>query len=213
MIASLLVGPLMDNEGKKAGLVLGLALAAIALLALPKSRSFGMIATLLFVLGLGGGIIVTGANALASSVNEAHRGTTLNLVNLFFGLGGLATPFLSANLLCEEFGSAVLPHGRSNSRDLGNSHRDADAGANRGAKLRIFGGWFRARETCTVPSGIFSVPVCGLRSGGLELARAASDRQRSSGIARPQHSLTGLRVGIAGGAFCCVARCSSACLN
>lgn len=101
MIASLLVGPLMDDEGKKVGLVLGLSLAAIALLALPKSRNFGTIATLLFVLGLGGGIIVTGANALASSVNEAHRGATLNLVNLFFGLGGLATPFIAANLLAK----------------------------------------------------------------------------------------------------------------
>lgn len=101
MLASLLVGPLMDNEGKKVGLVLGLALAAIALLSLPKSRGYGMITALLFVLGLGGGIIVTGANALASSVNETHRGTTLNLVNLFFGLGGLATPFISANFLAK----------------------------------------------------------------------------------------------------------------
>jgi fucose permease len=99
MIASLLVGPFMDNEGKKIGLVLGLALVTIALLALPKSGSFASIATLLFVLGLGGGIIVTGANALASSVNENYRATTLNLVNLFFGLGGMATPFISANLL------------------------------------------------------------------------------------------------------------------
>jgi fucose permease len=101
MLASLLVGPLMDNEGKKLGLVLGLALAAIALLTLPKSRGYAMITALLFVLGLGGGIIVTGANALASSVNEAHRGTTLNLVNLFFGLGGFATPFISANFLAK----------------------------------------------------------------------------------------------------------------
>ena len=101
MVASLLVGPLMDNEGKKVGLVLGLALAALALLTLPKSRGYGMITTLLFVLGLGGGIIVTGANALASSVNETHRGTTLNLVNLFFGLGALATPFISANFLAK----------------------------------------------------------------------------------------------------------------
>lgn len=51
------------------------------------------------MLGVGGGIIVTGANSLASSVSEAHRATTLNLVNLFFGLGGLATPFISANFL------------------------------------------------------------------------------------------------------------------
>jgi fucose permease len=99
MIASLGVGPLMDNQGKKTGLVLGLALVSIALFVLPKSRGFGNITVLFFVLGLGGGIIVTGANALASDVSAAHRATTLNLVNLFFGLGGLATPFLSANLL------------------------------------------------------------------------------------------------------------------
>jgi fucose permease len=52
----------------------------------------------LFLLGVGGGIVVTGANALVSGVSEAHRGTALNLVNLFFGLGGLTTPFISANL-------------------------------------------------------------------------------------------------------------------
>ena len=99
MIASLLIGPFMDREGPKAALILGLALAAIALLALPSSGKFATTVALLFVLGLGGGIIVTGANALASNVSEAHRATTLNLVNLFFGLGGLATPLLSANLL------------------------------------------------------------------------------------------------------------------
>ncbi len=56
------------------------------------------IVVLLFLLGVGGGIVVTGANALVSGVSEAHRATALNLVNLFFGLGGLATPFISANL-------------------------------------------------------------------------------------------------------------------
>jgi fucose permease len=53
----------------------------------------------LFLLGLGGGIIVTAANALVSDISDTRRATTLNLLNLFFGLGGLATPFLSANLL------------------------------------------------------------------------------------------------------------------
>ncbi|HYL74847.1 MAG TPA: MFS transporter [Bryobacteraceae bacterium] len=99
IIASLGVGPLIDNEGKKVGMVLGLALITLALFLLPKSSSFGTIATYLFLLGLGGGIIVTAANALASDVSPEHRGTTLNLLNLFFGLGGLATPFISANLL------------------------------------------------------------------------------------------------------------------
>jgi fucose permease len=99
MVASLLVGPLMDKDGDKIGLVLGLGLAVVALIGLPRSRGFRMIVALLFILGLGGGAIVTGANALASSVNQAYRATTLNLVNLFFGLGGFATPFISANLL------------------------------------------------------------------------------------------------------------------
>ena len=99
IIASVGVGPLIDNEGKKAGLVLGLALVTIALFLLPKSPGYGSIMLYLFLLGLGGGIIVTGANALGSDVNQASRATTLNLLNLFFGLGGLATPFLSANLL------------------------------------------------------------------------------------------------------------------
>ncbi len=57
-IASLGVGPLMDSQGKKTGLVLGLALISIALFALPKSRGFSSIVGLLFLLGLGGGIVV-----------------------------------------------------------------------------------------------------------------------------------------------------------
>jgi fucose permease len=98
IIASLSVGPLLDSEGKKIGIILGLALIAIALYALPRSPGFRGILFLLFLLGAGGGIVVTGANALVSDVSEAHRAIALNLVNLFFGLGGLATPFISANL-------------------------------------------------------------------------------------------------------------------
>ena len=99
MIASIAVGPLIDNQGKKTGLVLGLAIITMGLALLPRSRGFLTIAMDLFLLGLGGGIIVTAANALGSDATPDRRGTTLNLLNLFFGLGGLATPFLSANLL------------------------------------------------------------------------------------------------------------------
>jgi MFS transporter, FHS family, glucose/mannose:H+ symporter len=98
IIASLGVGPLLDNEGKKLGLMIGLALIATALFALPRSSGFRSILFLLFLLGVGGGIVVTGANALVSDVGEAHRATALNMVNLFFGLGGLATPFIAANV-------------------------------------------------------------------------------------------------------------------
>ena len=98
MLASLAVGPLLDNEGKKLGLILGLAFISIALFALPRSPGFRSIVFLLFLLGVGGGILTTGANALVSDVGATHRATALNLVNLFFGVGALATPFIAANL-------------------------------------------------------------------------------------------------------------------
>lgn len=99
ILASIGVGPLIDYEGKKAGLVLGLTLSAVAVALLPRSNGFRAIASDLFLLGTGGGIIVTAANALGSDVDPAHRGTALNLLNIFFGIGGFATPFVSANLL------------------------------------------------------------------------------------------------------------------
>jgi fucose permease len=98
IIASVAVGPLLDDEGKKIGIVLGLALIAIALAVLPRARGFRSILMLLFMLGVGGGILVTGANSLASDAGEAHRAGALTLANLFFGLGALATPFIAANL-------------------------------------------------------------------------------------------------------------------
>jgi MFS transporter, FHS family, glucose/mannose:H+ symporter len=98
MIASFGVGPLLDNEGKKAGLILGLALISLTLFALPRSRGFRTVVLLFFLLGAGGGIIVTAGNALVSDVGQAHRAIALNLVNLFFGLGGLLTPLIAANL-------------------------------------------------------------------------------------------------------------------
>ncbi len=98
IIASLGVGPLLDTQGDKIGLILGLAAIAAALFLLPRSGGFRDILLLLFLLGMGGGIVVTGANSLANSAGGAHSAVVLNLVNLFFGLGGLTTPFIAANI-------------------------------------------------------------------------------------------------------------------
>jgi fucose permease len=98
IVASLGVGPLLDTQGDKLGLILGLACIAVALFLLPRSTGFRPILLLLFLLGMGGGIVVTGANSLANSVSGEHSAIALNLVNLFFGLGGLTTPFIAANI-------------------------------------------------------------------------------------------------------------------
>lgn len=99
IIASLLAGPLVDNKGKKTGLLLSLVLISIALFALPTAATYGQIVGFMFLLGIGGGTLVTAANAMVSDIHPHRRGTTLNLLNLFFGLGGLMTPFIAANFL------------------------------------------------------------------------------------------------------------------
>jgi fucose permease len=99
IIASVSVGPLLDNKGKKTGLLLGFVLIAIALFAVPNSTGYYMLMPFMLLLGLGGGIIVTAANALVSDISEERRASTLNLLNLFFGLGGLATPVVGKHLL------------------------------------------------------------------------------------------------------------------
>jgi FHS family L-fucose permease-like MFS transporter len=99
VIASVSVGPLMDRKGKKIGVLLGLLLITASLIALANASSFMIVAVAMFVLGVGGGIVLTGANALGSDVSESKRGMVLNLLNLFVGLGGLATPFVAGNLL------------------------------------------------------------------------------------------------------------------
>jgi fucose permease len=97
VIASVSVGPLIDKRGKKIALLGGLILITGALAGLPSAGGATQLMALYFILGLGGGIIVTGANALASDVDESRRASTLNFLNLFFGFGGLLTPLLVAN--------------------------------------------------------------------------------------------------------------------
>jgi fucose permease len=99
VLASLSAGPLVDNKGKKAGLITSLALIAIALYLLPNSGGdYTKIMAYMFLLGFGGGILVTAGNTLVSDVNPERRASTLNFLNLFFGLGGLTTPFVAAHL-------------------------------------------------------------------------------------------------------------------
>lgn len=103
IIASLGVGPLLDTQGDKIGLILGLVGIAFALFLLPRASGFRDILLLLFLLGMGGGIVVTGANALANAAGGSNSAIVLNLVNLFFGLGGLATPFIAANVFKKDW--------------------------------------------------------------------------------------------------------------
>jgi fucose permease len=110
MIGSFFVGPIMDVQGKKVGLLLGLGLVVIALLGLKAANGYGMVAGLLLLLGIGGGAIVNGANALPPDIKIEGLTTAgvFNLLNLFFGLGGLVTPLIAAKLFRNQSGRLLV---------------------------------------------------------------------------------------------------------
>ena len=110
MIGSFVAGPIMDVQGKKVGLLLGLALVVAALIGLRAAAGYGMVAGMMLLLGTGGGAIVNGANALPPDITIEGLTTSgvFNLLNLFFGLGGLVTPLIAARLFRNETGKLLV---------------------------------------------------------------------------------------------------------
>ncbi|MBI3210980.1 MAG: MFS transporter [Candidatus Solibacter usitatus] len=100
MIGSFFIGPLVDTQGVRVGLLLGLGLISLALFGLRTAQSGAVIAGMMMLLGTGGGCIVTAANTLPPHIKMEALTTAgvYNLLNLFFGLGGLVTPLIAASL-------------------------------------------------------------------------------------------------------------------
>lgn len=96
VLASLSAGPIIDTRGNKLALLAGLSLIVISLVGAPNAGGFPGLLMIFFILGLGGGIVVTAANALAGAVDPTRRGSALNFLNLFFGLGGIVTTYVAS---------------------------------------------------------------------------------------------------------------------
>ena len=192
IIASLGVGPLLDTQGDKIGLILGLAFIVVALSPcrgpwLPQYR----------------------LSAVPARHRRRHRGhrrqcagqrrqrdhraTALNLLNLFFGLGGLATPFISANLfkrnwvrLCYTVASltvialVIQAVTQMPAPTAAASFVLADAGPVLGRPLLFM-------------LGALPFSLCLLRSRRLELAPTPSHRPGHPRIPSPQHPLARVR--------------------
>ena len=99
VLSSLSSGPFIDLRGNKAALVTGLSLVCISLFAAPNAGGYVGLLIVYLVLGLGGGIVVTAANALVGAVEASRRGSALNFLNLFFGLGGIVTTLAASYVL------------------------------------------------------------------------------------------------------------------
>ena len=105
---SVVAGALMDKQGKKIGVILGLGATLAGLILLGSSRGLIALSAAMFVLGCGGSLVIVAANAIVSDVGDKKRASALNFLNVFSGLGGLATPFIAANLLGANAGRTVI---------------------------------------------------------------------------------------------------------
>ena len=99
LITTLFFGPLVDRFGFKALLAVSAFLVAAAFLLLSFASTYGLVLAGAVVLGLGGGGLNGGTNALTSGIHEGEkRGAALNVLGIFFGFGALSIPFLIGTL-------------------------------------------------------------------------------------------------------------------
>lgn len=92
LLATLLVGPVLDLLGAKPVLAGALALIVVCLALLPHLHSYGDLAAAALVYGFGGGLLNTAANALVADLSAGGRAAALNLLGFFFSLGAVTAP-------------------------------------------------------------------------------------------------------------------------
>ena len=99
LMATLFFGPVVDRFGFKSILAVSAFLVAAAFLILSRAATYSVVLAAAVVLGLGGGALNGGTNALTSDLHEGEkRGAALNVLGIFFGFGALSVPFLIGTL-------------------------------------------------------------------------------------------------------------------
>lgn len=94
LLGSLVFGPLVDRYGYKIVLLVCSLLIFAGLEGIALTGDLWILRISIFLIGLGGGAINGGANALAADTAEGDRGARLSFLGVFFGIGALGVPFL-----------------------------------------------------------------------------------------------------------------------
>lgn len=97
-VGSLFVGPLIDQMGNKANLLASSLIVASAMVFFAVARSFGTASIAAFWLGVGGGGLNTCTNVLVSELYAERRGSMLNVLGIFFGVGAISVPLMAASI-------------------------------------------------------------------------------------------------------------------
>ena len=98
-LSNALIGPIIDAVGSKKVLISTSLMVSASLIWLSSLTSFTAGACAAMMLGFGGGSLNVSVNALVSTIYPSKRGSMLNLLGVFFGVGALSVPLAATTLL------------------------------------------------------------------------------------------------------------------
>ena len=100
-LAGIALGFLADRLGRKAAIILGLALFSLSAFLFAVGQDFGFFVVLLFISGAAIGVFKTAALALIGDISTSTRShtATMNTVEGWFGVGAILGPAVVAWLL------------------------------------------------------------------------------------------------------------------
>ena len=99
LVGSVVFGPIVDLRGYKRVLVVAAAFKEFGLAGIAYAPSLSWLRVAIVLVGLGGGEINGGTNALVADVSAGERSAGLSLLGVFFGVGAVGVPFALALLL------------------------------------------------------------------------------------------------------------------
>ena len=99
LTGSLILGPVVDRFGYKSPLATAALILSAGFLMVARAESFPIVQTAFFVIGLGGGVLNGGTNALVADISGESKSARLSLLGVFFGVGALGMPALTGLLL------------------------------------------------------------------------------------------------------------------
>ncbi len=99
LLTAAIFGPAVDRFGYKRPMLLSLFGMMLSVVGLGLAPSFRLLQVSAFLIGATGGIVNGASNSLVSEVSGNARGSALNTLGVFFGIGAVSTPVLLGWLL------------------------------------------------------------------------------------------------------------------
>jgi MFS transporter, FHS family, glucose/mannose:H+ symporter len=99
LIGSVSFGPIVDRFGYKFILIVSLIFLLTGFEVIGQTSQLNAIRIVIFLFGLGGGIINGGTSALVSDLYPEKKGAYLSILGVFWGVGALSFPLATSILL------------------------------------------------------------------------------------------------------------------